>query len=100
VRRNISRTGRAFCPLRGLAALAVKRTGEKAEGRKITKPKSREESNGHFRLPENATAQVAGGQDYEVRYEAKKSGKSAAAVKKAKKKVGNSRKRVEKRLGR
>jgi hypothetical protein len=45
-------------------------------------------------------AKVAGGQDYEVRYEAKKSGKSAAAVKKAVKKVGNSRKRVEKRLGR
>jgi Protein of unknown function (DUF3606) len=45
-------------------------------------------------------AKVAGGQDYEVRYKAKKSGKSAAAVKKAVKKVGNSRKRVEKRLGR
>ncbi|MGY3496418.1 MULTISPECIES: DUF3606 domain-containing protein [unclassified Bradyrhizobium] len=45
-------------------------------------------------------ARVAGGQDYEVQYEAKKSGKSAPAVKKAVKKVGNSRKRVEKRLGR
>ena len=43
---------------------------------------------------------VAGGQDYEVRYQAKKSGKSRAAVKKAVKKVGNSRKRVERRLGR
>jgi phage-related minor tail protein len=43
---------------------------------------------------------VAGGQDYEVRYEAKEIGNSAAAVKKAVKKVGNSRKRVEKRLGR
>ncbi|MGN8546982.1 DUF3606 domain-containing protein [Bradyrhizobium sp. 13971] len=43
---------------------------------------------------------VAGGQDYEVQYEAKKTGKSAAAVKKAVKKVGNARKRVEKRLGR
>jgi hypothetical protein len=43
-------------------------------------------------------ARVAGGQDYEVRYEAKKSGRSKAAVKKAVKKVGNSRKRVEKRL--
>jgi Protein of unknown function (DUF3606) len=41
-------------------------------------------------------ARVAGGQDYEVRYEARKTGKSAAAVKK----VGNSRKRVERRLGR
>jgi hypothetical protein len=45
-------------------------------------------------------ARVAGGQDYEVRYEAKKTGKSAPAVKKVVKKVGNARKRVEKRLGR
>jgi hypothetical protein len=46
------------------------------------------------------TARVAGGQDYEVRYEAKKTRKSASAVKKAVKKVGSSRKRVERRLGR
>ncbi|BBC03871.1 DUF3606 domain-containing protein [Bradyrhizobium elkanii] len=45
-------------------------------------------------------ARVAGGQDYEVQYEAKKTGKSAPAVKKAVQKVGNARKRVEKRLGR
>jgi len=45
-------------------------------------------------------ARVAGGQDYEVQYEAKKTRKSASAVKKAVKKIGNSRKRVEKRLGR
>jgi hypothetical protein len=45
-------------------------------------------------------ARVAGGQDYEVRYEAKKTGRSASAVAKAVKKVGNARKRVEKRLGR
>jgi hypothetical protein len=45
-------------------------------------------------------AWVAGGQSYEVKYEAKKTGRSAPAVKKAVKKVGNSRKRVEKRLGR
>jgi len=45
-------------------------------------------------------ARVAGGQDYEVRYEAKKTGKSKAAVKQAVKKVGTSRKRVEKRLAR
>ena len=43
-------------------------------------------------------AKVAGGQKYEVSYEAKKSGRSAAAVKKAVKKVGNMRKKVEKRL--
>lgn len=45
-------------------------------------------------------ARVAGGQEYEVQYEAKKTRKSAPAVKKAVKKVGNSRKRVEERLGR
>jgi hypothetical protein len=45
-------------------------------------------------------SRVAGGQDYEVRYEARKSGRSASAVKKAVKKVGNSRKKVERRLAR
>ena len=45
-------------------------------------------------------ARVAGGQDYEVSYEARKTRRSSAAVKKAVKKVGNSGKRVEKRLGR
>jgi hypothetical protein len=45
-------------------------------------------------------ARVAGNQDHEVRYEAEKTGRSAAAVKKAVKKVGNTRKRVEKKLGR
>jgi hypothetical protein len=43
-------------------------------------------------------ARVAGGQDYEVRYEAKKTGKSKAAVKRAVKKMGNIRKRVERTL--
>jgi hypothetical protein len=45
-------------------------------------------------------ARVAGKQDYEVRYESKKTGKSATAVKRAVKKVGNVRKSVEKRLTR
>ena len=45
-------------------------------------------------------AKVAGRQKYEVGYESKKTGQSASAVKKAVKKIGNSRKRVEKRLGR
>jgi Protein of unknown function (DUF3606) len=45
-------------------------------------------------------ARVAGGQDYEVRYQAKKSGTSRSAVKKAVRKVGTSRKKVERRLGR
>jgi hypothetical protein len=44
-------------------------------------------------------ARVAAGQDYEVQHEAKKTGKSASAVKKAVKKVGNIRKRVENWLG-
>jgi Protein of unknown function (DUF3606) len=44
-------------------------------------------------------ARVAGGQDYEVKYETKKTGRSSAAVKKAVKKVGNSRNRVERQLG-
>jgi hypothetical protein len=43
-------------------------------------------------------AKVAGAQKYEVSYESKKTGKSAAAVKKAVKKVGNTRNKVEKRL--
>jgi uncharacterized protein DUF3606 len=42
---------------------------------------------------------VAGRQDYEVRYEAKKTGRSKGAVKKVVKKVGTSRKKVERRLG-
>jgi hypothetical protein len=45
-------------------------------------------------------ARVAGGQDYEVRYEAKKTGRSKAAVKKAVKKVGTRSRRVECALGR
>ena len=43
-------------------------------------------------------AKVAGGQDYEVRYAAKKSGRSTKSVKKAIKRVGNSRKKVTKAL--
>lgn len=43
-------------------------------------------------------AKVAGKQDYEVRYEAEKIGKSKEAVKDAVKKVGNSRDKVEKKL--
>jgi Protein of unknown function (DUF3606) len=41
-------------------------------------------------------ARAAGGQDYEVRYEAKMTHRSTAGVKK----VGNSRKKVERQLGR
>jgi len=41
---------------------------------------------------------VAGGQEHEVKYAAKKMGTSKAEVKKAVKDVGNSRRKVEKRL--
>jgi hypothetical protein len=43
-------------------------------------------------------ARVAGGQDYEVRYEAKQTGKTKAKVKRAVKRAGPSRKRVERAL--
>ncbi len=43
-------------------------------------------------------ARVAGGQDHEVRYEAKKTGRSKAAVRKAVKRIGSSRGRLEKKL--
>ena len=45
-------------------------------------------------------ARVAGGQVYEVRHTAKKTRKSASAVKKTVKKVGSSRTKVTKALSR
>ena len=44
-------------------------------------------------------AKVAGGQEHEVRYEAKKTGASADEVKQAVKSAGNSRANVEAKLG-
>lgn len=44
-------------------------------------------------------AKVASGQDYEVNYEAGKTGTSVNKVKAAVKSAGNSRKEVEKELG-
>jgi len=41
---------------------------------------------------------IAGAQDYEVRYESKKTGGSKKRVKRAVKRVGNSRKKVEQEL--
>ena len=41
---------------------------------------------------------VAGGQAHEVNYESKKTGANATEIKKAVKSVGNSRRKVEKRL--
>ena len=45
-------------------------------------------------------ARVAGGQDYEVSYTAKKKRTTAKAVKRAVKKVGSGRKKVERSLSR
>lgn len=45
-------------------------------------------------------SRVAGGQDYEVKYEGRKTGRSASDVRKAIKKVGNSRKKVTRALSR
>ena len=42
---------------------------------------------------------VAGGQDQETRYEAKKTGASKKQVKRAIHKVGNSRRKIEQALG-
>ena len=44
-------------------------------------------------------AKVAGGQDHEVKYEAGKTGASKSDVKSAVKSVGNSRRKVEDKLG-
>lgn len=44
-------------------------------------------------------AKVAGSQDYEVKYEAGKTGVSKGEVRQAVKDVGNSRKKVEDHLG-
>ena len=44
-------------------------------------------------------AKVAGGQDYEVKYEAGKTGASKDEVREAVKDAGNSRKKVEQKLG-
>lgn len=43
---------------------------------------------------------VAAGQDYEVRYETKKTGTSKSRVKQAVKRVGDSRRKVERELSR
>jgi hypothetical protein len=74
----------------GFAAALIWQNG----GAKWPKPRKRQS-----RGRSQDRKRVAGGQDYEVRYEAKKTGRSKGAVKKAVKKVGTSRKMVERRLG-
>ncbi|MCC8976727.1 DUF3606 domain-containing protein [Bradyrhizobium sp. Cham227] len=75
-----------LCPLCRLGTVAGESNGKESE-----------EADGARRRQDRA--RVAGGQHFAVRYEAKKSTKSAASVKKAVKKVGDSRKRVERWLG-
>lgn len=72
------------------------RVGRASTGRRPRMAKKAKKASARGRRQDRA--RVAGGQDYEVRYETKKTGQSAASVKKAVKKVGNSRKRVERRL--
>ena len=66
--------------------------------RRNWRTKDGEEAKKSTRGRKQDRARVAGGQDYEVQYTAKKSRNSASAVKKAVKKVGSSRKRVMKAL--
>nr|WP_080664211.1 DUF3606 domain-containing protein [Bradyrhizobium elkanii] len=66
-------------------------------------PWQRKRRSSHHAPRKQDRARVAGGQRYEVSYESKKTGRSASAVKKAVKKVGNSgnsRRKVERRLAR
>jgi len=66
-----------------------------AEGAQMAKKAKTRTSRGR----KQDRARVAGGQDYEVRYESKKTGKSKTQVKRAVKRVGVSRKKVERALG-
>lgn len=68
----------------------------KKKAKKVTKSKATKKKSTRGRAQDRA--RVAGGQDYEVAYEATKTKKSAGAVRKAVKKVGNSRKKVSKSL--
>ena len=69
---------------------AKKKTKTKTKTKKTAKRSSSSRTQDRVR--------VAGGQKYEVAYEAKKTKKKPSAVRKAVKKVGNSRKKVSKTL--
>ena len=66
--------------------MAAKKKATNSKAKKSTRGRAQDRARG------------AGGQTYEVAYEAKKTKKSAGAVRKAVKKVGNSRKKVSKSL--
>jgi hypothetical protein len=86
-----------FYSLTGKIGTLGERPLQGAELRRLSRVASKQKQTSRGRKQD--PTRVAGGQDYEVRYEAKKSGKSKAAVQKAVKKVGNTRKRVERTLG-
>jgi hypothetical protein len=65
-------------------------------GSKKANKSAKEKSSSRGRTQDRS--KVAAGQDYEVNYEKKKTGSSAGTVKAAVKAVGNSRKKVEKKL--
>ena len=69
---------------------AKKKTKTKTKTKKTAKRSSSSRTQDRVR--------VAGGQKYEVAYEAKKTKKKPSTVRKAVKKVGNSRKKVAKAL--
>ena len=66
--------------------------------KKSTKKSAKKSANRSTRSRAQDRARVAGVQDYEVAYEAKKTKKKPSTVRKAVKKVGNSRKKVGKAL--
>jgi hypothetical protein len=78
--------------------MATKRKAKKATGAKKATKSKRKTAARSNRGRAQDRARVAGGQDYEVAYEGKKIGKKASAVRKAIKKVGNSRKKVTRKL--
>jgi uncharacterized protein DUF3606 len=78
-----------------LAELGVPVPTRSKSKKGATMPKKRKQTS---RGRKQDRARVAGGQKYEVRYEAQKTGKSKKSVQRAVKRVGNSRKKVEREL--
>ena len=83
-----------------MATSSSRKAAPKKAAQKKTAPKraSAAKATGNTRGRAQDRSKVAGGQNYEVAYESKKTGKSATAVKEAVKSAGNSRKKVETKL--
>lgn len=94
--RNDSRTVKSREPNRETSMAAKKKA--KKSAKKTTKTSTKTAVKRSPRGRAQDRARVAGGQKYEVAYEAKKTKKSASAVRKAVKRIGNSRKKVGKAL--